>query len=152
MGWVFIREDIHGRYESTRLSDIRVHFYALDAAFEKGGTEYLRSFLSEANPFLWKRRRLTDPAVYEEFTKAFDERFGSQGAASEEARSFARDYFSTRNGEYCWTEGNLVAAFEVSWPRSFGSDFWRRQRIDDRERGRDSTWSLPLRKSDGFCG
>lgn len=53
-----------------------------------------------------------DPAVYEEFSKAFDERFGSQGATSEEARSFARDYFSTRNGEYCWTKGDLVAAFD----------------------------------------
>ena len=27
-------------------------FYALDAVFEENGTERLRSFLSEANPFL----------------------------------------------------------------------------------------------------
>lgn len=87
-------------------------FYARDAEFEENGTERLRTFLSEANPFLWKDKGSADPAVYEEFSKAFDERFGTQGAVPEDAMAFVRDYLGTQNSEYCWVEGDLVAAFD----------------------------------------
>lgn len=87
-------------------------FYALDVAFKKNGTERLRSFLSEANPFLWKDKGSADPAVYEEFSKSFGERFGIQGATPEEARLFVRDYLGIQDNEYCWAEGDFVAAFD----------------------------------------
>lgn len=72
----------------------------------------MRTFPSEANPFLWEDEGSANPAVYEEFSKAFDERFGTQGAVPEDAMAFVRDYLDARNGEYCWVEGDLVAAFD----------------------------------------
>ena len=50
--------------------------------------------------------------MYEEFSKAFDERFGTQGAVAEDRMALVRDYLGAGNGEYCWVEGDLVAAFD----------------------------------------
>lgn len=87
-------------------------FYALDVAFDEHETERLRSFLSDANPSTWKDGGSADPAVYAEFRKEFDKRFGEQGASPEEAMTFVRNYLDTQNHEYSWAAGNLVAAFD----------------------------------------
>lgn len=90
---------------------------ALDAAFdEHPSSERLRSFASEANPFLWEGKGSADPAVYIEFRQAWEKRFGNHEVTPPEARQFVRSYLGTQDeGEYSFapTGGTtLVEAFD----------------------------------------
>ena len=80
-------------------------FYALDAAYSDLGGAVLRSYLTNANPFLFAGEGSADPAVFELFKQEFDSRIGDS-ASPEEARLFVRDYLGNE-GEV------LLAAFDA---------------------------------------
>lgn len=50
-------------------------YYALEA-YEGFISDRLREFVSEANPFIWADKGSADPAVYIEFERAWNEKFG----------------------------------------------------------------------------
>lgn len=92
-------------------------YQALDVAFDEHPTsERLRAFVSESNPFLWEGKGSADPAVYIEFERAWNRRFGRSDATAPEAREFARDYLGTQDeGEYSFAPAGgmtLAEAFD----------------------------------------
>lgn len=92
-------------------------YQALDAAFDEHPTsERLRTFASEANPFLWKGKGSADPAVYAEFEQAWEKEFGDREVKAPEARQFVRGHLKAQDeGEYAFAPASdvtLVKAFD----------------------------------------
>jgi hypothetical protein len=87
-------------------------YQALDAAYDKDRSEKVLSFISDANPNIWKGRTSGDPAVFIEFSESFAKRFPEGRADPKAAERFVREYLSTQNAEYGWVDGDLVASFD----------------------------------------
>lgn len=90
-------------------------YQALDAAFdEHPESERLRTFASEANPFLWKGEGSADPAVYIEFEQAWEKEFGDRKVTALEARQFVRSHLKTQDeGEYAFAPAGDVTLAEA---------------------------------------
>lgn len=71
-------------------------FYALDAAYDDNHDRDLGSFLSAANPFLFKGEGSADVAVYDEFRCEYNLQY-PEGAKPEEARLFVRGFLDAKS-------------------------------------------------------
>jgi len=75
-------------------------FLALDALWDDCRDETLGGFLSEANPYLWADKGSADPAIWSEFSAAYEKRFPSDDATLEQAHSFVHSYLEGISDEY----------------------------------------------------
>lgn len=90
-------------------------FYALDAAYDENKNLALRSYLANANPFLFANEGSADPAVYETFKQGYDLALGLD-ASVEEARMFVREYLKGE-GEALLESFDEIADAE-SWEKA----------------------------------
>lgn len=76
-------------------------YYALQEAYERAKgdegplSQGLGTFCHRASPFLWDEEASADRTIYEGFTRAFDERFGSRSSSPEDAYDFARSWLAS---------------------------------------------------------
>lgn len=70
----------------------------------------LSAFCHDANPFLWDEQSSANPAVYQNFSTAFGERFDSDRSTAEDGLEFCRDWLD-RIGARDY-EGELLDAFD----------------------------------------
>lgn len=75
-------------------------FQAIDALWDECRDETLSGFLSEASPFTFKEAESADPAIWSEFSKAFDMQFPEGCKTLDEAYMFARSYLEGISDEY----------------------------------------------------
>ena len=89
-------------------------FLALDALWDECHGETLAGYLSEANPYLFRGQHSADPAVWSEFSAAFNARFDGDAPSLEDAHAFVVDYLMEISDEYAKAypgEKRLVEAF-----------------------------------------
>jgi hypothetical protein len=67
-------------------------YYALDYIFDLTKSTELGDYLSGANPFLFAEEGSADPAVYDEFEKAFCAEFGTKTVNAESAYNWINKY------------------------------------------------------------
>lgn len=73
--------------------DVFVYFfYALDYVYDMKGSEKLGDYLSGANPFLFEGNGSADPAVYDEFEKAFKKEFKTDRIDKTAAYNWLKKY------------------------------------------------------------
>lgn len=87
-------------------------YQILDTSYNNTHSEKTLSYISDADPNVWKGHVSGDPAVFSEFSTAFNKRFPSGKAEPAETASFVREYLAEQNGIYTWVEGDLVEAFD----------------------------------------
>lgn len=87
-------------------------YQMLDTSYSENKSEKVLSYISDADPDVWEGHVSGDPAVFSEFSSAFNKRFPSGKAEPEEAADFVREYLAEQNGVYTWVEGDLVEAFD----------------------------------------
>jgi hypothetical protein len=72
-------------------------FYALDYIFDIIESKELGDYLSGANPFLFEGIGSADPAIYDEFEKAYVSEFGTSTINSEKAYNWLISYVDKLN-------------------------------------------------------
>lgn len=75
-------------------------FLALDAYWDDSRDRVIGAFLSDANPYLVKGRGSADPAVWQEFSSAFHERFHDDWADLVGAHKFIQEYLDGISNVY----------------------------------------------------
>jgi hypothetical protein len=70
-------------------------YYALDYIFDLTKSAELGDYLSGANPFLFEEKGSADPAVYDEFEKAFCAEFGMKAVNAECAYNWINKYVNS---------------------------------------------------------
>lgn len=79
-----------------KIYDIYVNFYyALDYIFDLTNSTELGDYLSGANPFLFEGANSADPAIYDEFEKAYIKDFGTNDISSEKAYNWLKKYVNS---------------------------------------------------------
>ena len=89
-------------------------YYSLDAAYDDArfAKEGVLSFLTDADPFIWKDRMSADPVVYSEFRSTFEGVFGSGTAEAEPVRSFCGKWLDDQIARHEVYAGSLREAFD----------------------------------------
>lgn len=89
-------------------------YYILDAAAEELVSKEVVDYASRANPFLFKDEGSADPAMYTEFSEAWNSKFKDRKDISpEECKIFIKNYLKGLSSE-CLEAFNLVVD-DSSW-------------------------------------
>lgn len=91
-------------------------YYILDAASDEMDSEVVQRWAMEANPFLFRDIGSADPAIYIEFKREWDGRYGKDASVGEaECKTFLREYL-VRLAPDC-LDAFATVVDDASWER-----------------------------------